>query len=497
MTRAVIPALVGLLALPAVAIAAQPPADCVDAIDIDPAWLVPNSVDTNHAQFGASNPQMFDVITSLGVISPYNAPDACLMSTGNVDNIEQLVDNDFPPGGSQGDRATLAFVLNVPEFANSYSFNFYFLSREYPEWVGDIYNDKFEVYVDNPSFSGQIVFDAFGNVVSVNNALFGVTDPASLTGTGFDNDGGTGWVTTIAPVTGGSQLEVMFTIYDEGDGVWDSAVVIDNFQFSSQDPPGDGPWTGDDTPDVPMELAFLSPKEGDLAGGYEVVIHGTGFSESTTVVLDGATLDPSNYVLGTGGESIRIEEMPASDSERSIDVAVIRDGDTITLQDAFTYWDLSGGSVPPRVTNVFPAEGNPSGGLEIRVRGEGIAADAQVLFVAEADPEDEDSVPLEVYGTDAVIVELEDGIKEIIVYTPEFNSGWADLFIANPNAADPDSPVLSDPGYPFLFTSDAPASNNNNNNNRGGSTCSMGSSAGVGVFALLGLLGLRRRREDV
>ncbi len=130
MIRAAIPALAGLLAVPAVALAAQPPADCVDAIDIDPTWLVPSSVDTNHPQFGASNPQMFDVVTSLGVISPYNAPDACLMSTGNVDNVEQLVDNDFPPGGSQGDRATLSMVLNVPEFANSYSFNFYFLSRE-------------------------------------------------------------------------------------------------------------------------------------------------------------------------------------------------------------------------------------------------------------------------------------------------------------------------------------------------------------------------------
>ena len=492
MIRAAI--LAGLLAIPTAAQAAQPPADCVDAIDIDPSWLVANSVDTNHPQFGASNPQMFDVITSLGVISPYNAPDACLLSTGNVDNIEQLVDNDFPPGGSQGDRATLSMVLNVPEYANSYSFNFYFLSREYPEWVGDIYNDKFEVFVENPAYAGQIVFDAFGNVVSVNNALFGVTDPGLLAGTGFDNDGGTGWVTTIAPVTGGSQLEVMFTIYDEGDGVWDSAVVIDNFQFSSQDPPGDGPWTGDDTPDVPMELAFLSPKEGDLAGGYPVLIHGFGFSETTSVVLDGNLLDNSAFVLGTGGETITLEDMPPSDTERSIDIAVVRDGDTITLTDAFTYWDTSGGSVPPRVTNVFPAEANPTGGTELRIRGEGFADDATVLFVFEPN---EDGEVVDAAGEEPLIVELEGGIKEIIVYTPVVGSGWADLFVVNPDPSSPDNPIRSDPGYPFLFTGDAAAPNTNDNTGRAGGCSLSDGSAGAGLLALFALLGLRRRREEV
>jgi hypothetical protein len=489
MNRIAITALAGLLAVPAAALAAQPPADCVDAMDIDPSWLVANSISTNHPQFGASNPQMFDVITSLGVISPYNAPDACLLSTGNVDNIEQMVDNDFPPGGTQGDRATLSMVLNVPEFANSYSFNFYFLSREYPEWVGDIYNDKFEVFVVNPAFSGQIVFDAFGNPVSVNNALFGVTDAPSLAGTGFDLDGGTGWVTTIAPVTGGSQLELMFTIYDEGDGVWDSAVILDNFQFSSQDPPGDGPWTGDDTPDVPMELAFLSPKEGDLSGGYEVRIHGTGFSETTSVVVDGVALSASEIVLGTGGETITIEEMPASDTERSIDISVVREGDTITLADAFTYWDTSGGSVPPRVTNVFPAEANPEGGTELRIRGEGIASDATVIFVSEPD-DNGDSVQED--GVDPAIVELADGVKEIIVNTPAFNSGWAEIFVVNPNGGDP---VLSDPGYPFLFTGDAVQPSDNNQGNRTGG-CDVGGGS-AGLLALLDLLGLVRRRQEV
>ncbi len=485
MTNRAILALLGLLAVPSTALAEQPPADLVDAMDINPADLVPNSIETVFDNGEASSSTMFDVRTSLGVISPYNAPDMALLSTGNVNNIEQMLDFDYPPGGDGGDRATLGFSLEVPDNANSYSFNFYFLSREYPEWVGNIYNDQFEVFVENPSFSGQIVFDAFGNVVSVNNALFGVTDPALLQGTGFDEDGGTGWVTTIAPVTGGSTLDVMFTIYDEADGVWDSAVLIDNFQFSTQDPPGDGPWTGDDTPDDPMEIAFLSPKEGDLAGGYPVVIHGDGFSETTSVLIDGSSVSGDNIVLGTGGESITIQEWPESTSEQSVDIELVRGDETLTLADGFTYWDMSGGSVPPRITNVAPSEAHPGGGTDVRVRGEGISLEATVIFI---DEDGEEVAPEE----DVVGVDLGGGAVELVVLTPSHNGGWTDLVVVNPND------LRSDPGYPFLFTQDAAAPATNNNGRNGGcDVAGNGGAAGLLGLLFIGLASRLRRREEV
>ena len=126
MTNRVILALLGLLAVPTLALAEQPPAELVDAMDINPADLVANSIDTVFDNGEASSSTMFDVRASLGVISPYNAPDMALLSTGNVNNIEQMLDFDYPPGGNGGDRATLGFSLNVPDNANSYSFNFYF-----------------------------------------------------------------------------------------------------------------------------------------------------------------------------------------------------------------------------------------------------------------------------------------------------------------------------------------------------------------------------------
>ena len=220
----------------------QPPEYLINAMEVDSADLVSGSVDTD-----GSSATMFDVRSALGVISPYNAPTFAVMSTGNVNNIEALEDYDYPGSGadtSAGDHATLEFQLVVPAGANSFSFRFYFLSREYPEWVGSEYNDTFEVQLQGSIWSGQMVFDAFGNEMTVNNALFTVVNAADLVGTGFDYDGGTGWVQSIGPCAPGETITLTFEIYDVADGVWDSAVLLDNFAFSSDLPPEDGPWTG-------------------------------------------------------------------------------------------------------------------------------------------------------------------------------------------------------------------------------------------------------------
>jgi hypothetical protein len=226
--------------------AAQPVEVLMEAMELDMSQVVTSSITSG------LDPNMFDVRADLGVISPYNAPTFAVLSTGDVNNITDNIDHDYPDSGipdtSVGDRAFLAFDIQVPQYANSFSFSFYFLSREYPEWVGSNYNDTFEVTLDSNAYQGQIVFDAFGNPITINNALFSVVDPVLLAGTGFDADGGTGWVNTIAPCQGGETMHIQFEIYDVADGVWDSAVLLDNFQFSENEAPEDGPVTavGDD-----------------------------------------------------------------------------------------------------------------------------------------------------------------------------------------------------------------------------------------------------------
>ena len=475
----------GLGVLASAPAAAEQPIEAVmAAMELDMALIPASSIDTQ-----GSSATMFDVRSSLGVISPYNAPTFGLMSTGNVNNVEALEDYDYPGSGpdtSAGDRAAFSFDIEVPEYANSFSFNFFFLSREYPEWVGSAYNDTFEVHLSSNAYEGQIVFDAFGNEVTVNNALFSVVDAASLAGTGFDADGGTGWVTTIAPCEGGETMHIEFEIYDVADGVWDSAVAMDNFQFSEDDPPNDGPWTGDDTPDVPIEVAFLSPKEGDLEGGYDVDVHGTGFDNTTSIEIAGVTHDPSLVTVGTGGETLQIEEWPAGLAEGPVDIVIRKGLEQISLANAFTYWDPSGGSVPPRVTAVTPAEAKPDAPTELRIRGVGLHTDAIVVFRT---ADDEGNVT-DREATGVSVTSIEGG-QEIFATTPETVSGWADLIVINPDALE------SEPAYPFLFTEDAAAPPVTGGTQRGPCNQTGGGAAAplTVLFGLFAIVGLARRRD--
>jgi hypothetical protein len=121
-------------------------------MDVDMSLVEPGSIATpggSGAWQGPSNQTMFDVRDVLGVVSPYNAPSMALLFTGNVDTITNYTgqfgdDHDYlDDGGQTGDYATLTFTLDVPIYANSFSFNFNFLSREFPEWVGSAFNDTF------------------------------------------------------------------------------------------------------------------------------------------------------------------------------------------------------------------------------------------------------------------------------------------------------------------------------------------------------------------
>jgi hypothetical protein len=132
--------------------------------------------------------------------------------------------------------------LRAPVNATGYSFDFTFYSFEYPEWVCTAFNDQFVAIVDPPpegAINGNIAFDSMTNPVSVNIAFFDVCDgcpagTAPLAGTGFDawdDAGATSWLRTQAPVEPGSEFTIRFTIWDTGDDLFDSTVLIDNFQW--------------------------------------------------------------------------------------------------------------------------------------------------------------------------------------------------------------------------------------------------------------------------
>jgi hypothetical protein len=140
------------------------------------------------------------------------------------------------------DSVQLRLTLRVPTNALGFQFRFKFYSAEYPEWICTEYNDFFlaMLYTGAGGIPADrnISFDASGNPVSVNNAFFtvcqGCADGTSeLAGTGYPTDdaGATTWLTTTAPVLPGEEMVIQFHVWDTSDHLWDSLVLLDDFQW--------------------------------------------------------------------------------------------------------------------------------------------------------------------------------------------------------------------------------------------------------------------------
>lgn len=172
--------------------------------------------------------------------------------TGDVDPDPAISDR------RANDLTRLTLELVVPSNAHSFAFDFQFFTAEYPNYLGSEFNDTFWVALSSKRFTGNISFDRNKRPIRLNNALFDVCDPdpdqpetsklctkpaSVLTGTGFAKDcssrcpggqscgGATGWLTTTAPVVPGEKISLSFAIFDKGDGIIDSTVVIDNFRW--------------------------------------------------------------------------------------------------------------------------------------------------------------------------------------------------------------------------------------------------------------------------
>jgi hypothetical protein len=193
------------------------------------------------------------VVLSSGIAGDRNAPNFVEVQSG-TSFVNQVAHPD--PHGAMGcsnadpslvnDYTELDLVLKVPANARSFSFDFNFMSAEFPEYVCTSFDDTFLALLDSEAFKGNVSFDAQGNRVSINVGFFDVCDPVhdpacngdeALVGTGYEGTigGGTGWLTTTAPVAPGEKARLRFVIFDEGDHILDSAVIIDNFRWGIQE----------------------------------------------------------------------------------------------------------------------------------------------------------------------------------------------------------------------------------------------------------------------
>lgn len=161
--------------------------------------------------------------------------------------------------GSTYDGVMARFEIDVPPTARSFSFDVYFLSTEYPDYVCSQYNDLFVVLLDssftttneqfkNPADKNLAVFE--GNAVGVNLAPAGLFTQCTntsgpgwavtscegteeLAGTGFEGHGGTGWLTIRGNVVPGETITLRLALWDMGDHILDSMVLLDNFRWGT------------------------------------------------------------------------------------------------------------------------------------------------------------------------------------------------------------------------------------------------------------------------
>jgi Putative metal-binding motif len=234
---------------------------------------------------GPSDERARNVVPAFGVLTPTSGQAMVLLSTGlaqdkamagaafvkpqngtslGMGNTAANPEPRLPGSPSCGsgqpptvnDYSELVLRLKAPQNAKSFSFQFHFFSAEFPEYVCSTYNDEFLVEMQSPNeypMGANISFDMQKNPITVNNGFFTVcqndpgkaetqhcTHPVSdIAGTGYEDTladrpigGSTGWLTTTAPVTPGEELTLRFIIFDEGDHIYDSSVLIDHFQWS-------------------------------------------------------------------------------------------------------------------------------------------------------------------------------------------------------------------------------------------------------------------------
>lgn len=139
----------------------------------------------------------------------------------------------------------------MPTNARSFSYAVRYFTAEYWTYSCTQYNDFFLALISS-SAAGlpadrNLSFDALGNPLSVNNGYFDSCSPkgcfacasgsSALEGTGMqvgNTGGGTGWLTTSAPVVPGETITLELMIFDASDHLLDSNALLDDFRWSTE-----------------------------------------------------------------------------------------------------------------------------------------------------------------------------------------------------------------------------------------------------------------------
>jgi hypothetical protein len=170
------------------------------------------------------------------------AEDSTLVGSGDCSN---SLWTQWVAGSGAHDYVELRMRAVVPPQTDGIRYDFAFFSVEYPLWVDHAspWNDMYVAWLESESWTGNISFDEGGSPISVNSVFLDYKDAPSdacpepcsapeLGGFAMEGHAGTKWLTTTAPVRAGEQIELVFALFDLSDPLFDTMVILDNFQWT-------------------------------------------------------------------------------------------------------------------------------------------------------------------------------------------------------------------------------------------------------------------------
>lgn len=210
-----------------------------------------------------------------GVNSSIGLDDGIIITTGTINSGPNgpYGPNDKPNAGidnNAGGYGPLTNIVNtqtynaaVLEFdfvpqSDTVRFEYVFGSEEYPEWVGDQFNDVFAFFISGPGIAGNqnmALIPGTTLPVAINNVNNGSTNNGPCNncnyyvnnGTGnnapFNNnpfyvqyDGFTTPLKAVSPVQCGETYHLIIAIADVGDAIFDSGIFLSANSLSSEQP---------------------------------------------------------------------------------------------------------------------------------------------------------------------------------------------------------------------------------------------------------------------
>lgn len=160
-------------------------------------------------------------------------------------------------GTNTYNAAVLTFDF-VPQ-SDTVRFRYVFGSEEYPEWVGDQFNDVFAFFISGPGIPGgqqnMALIPGTSQPVAINNVNNGIANAGPCTNCMFYKNNGTGNnapfnqnpfyveydgltvpLEAVSPVQCGETYKLIIAIADVGDAIYDSGIFLEANSLTSEQP---------------------------------------------------------------------------------------------------------------------------------------------------------------------------------------------------------------------------------------------------------------------